>query len=141
MDNGILTLREAATILKIESPNYDPLRKVRQFLLKIEKQRNTKILFRSSENGNYYTTVSALKDAIPEAFEPIVFDKENVQIREDISEDTFEIVKDLVNDLKDDMNALRLKNNNMQTQIQNLSSKYNDLEFKYNLLKSKKVDQ
>lgn len=138
--NGMLTLREVSVILKIDRPKYDPSRKTREFLNKIEKQRNVKVLFKLSENGNYYTTLVALKEAIPEAFQIEKINKESFEIKEDVSAETFELIKDLVNDLKDQINLLKSKNNNMQAQLIKLSTKYNDLEFKYNSLKVKNTE-
>jgi predicted RNase H-like nuclease (RuvC/YqgF family) len=137
--NDILSLREAAALLKIDcnTNKKTPTRKIKNFLSSMEKVRGIKMLFNTK--GKYYVTLISLKKCIPEAFEdesikPFSSDED---IKEDVSEEALEVIKELAHNLKDQMKQLRGRNKHLQDQITAMDHKYQDLEDKYNAMVNK----
>lgn len=139
--NDILTLRQAADLFKIDctSSKINPTRKIQTFLANIETLRGVKILYKSNKR-DFYTTMAALRTAIPEAFQDNykhISNNEIEEAKEDVSEETLDIIKELACSLKTKMRRLEANNKNMQEQLINLNNKYNILEDKYQTLSKK----
>lgn len=131
--NDILTLRQVSNLLKINSTKNNPNRNITRFLRAIQKQRNIQVLFKHPYKRKYYTTLTALKNAIPELFQDVIAPpKQNPP--EDISEETLETIRELTDSLKEQIHYLRSNNKYLQEQFNSLNYKYQDLELKYNNL-------
>lgn len=135
----ILTMRQAADLLRIPCSTKNPTRKVKRFLEAIQNKRGIPVLFQTKQQ--YYTTGTALRKAVPEFFAEegvsSKFDANHEDVKEDISEETLELVKELIQDMKDQMKKLRGRNKQLQEQLVSLNNKYQDLEDKYNKMSVK----